>query len=68
MTCGELRTPTKDLVCSPMELVESGGQKRLNVVWYIQKHILPPLKRMLELVGANPEAWWVHARGRGGGR
>lgn len=48
-----------DMVVPPHALVESGGKLRLHATYYITKQIIPALERVLNLVGADPRAWFV---------
>ena len=42
-----------DMVVPPRALVESGGRLRLHGHYYITKHVIPALDRVLSLVGAD---------------
>ena len=48
-----------DICVPPRALVEAGGKLRLHAVYYITKQIIPALERVLNLVGADPRAWFV---------
>ena len=47
------------MVVAPHSLVEAGGKLRLHAVYYITKQIIPALERVLNLIGADPRAWFV---------
>lgn len=48
-----------DMVVPPHALVESRGQLRLHGLYYITKAIIPPLDRVLSLMGADIKAWFA---------
>ena len=48
-----------DMVVPPHALVEAAGKLRLHAVYYITKQIIPALERVLNLVGADPRAWFT---------
>ena len=50
---GEPGARVYDMVVPPRALVESGGRLRLHGHYYITKHVIPALDRVLSLVGAD---------------
>ena len=48
--------PLIQLVKEPHQLVQEPGL-RLNMTYYISKHILPPLQRLFGLIGINVFKW-----------
>jgi DNA polymerase zeta len=47
-----------ELVISPHMLLNQSTKSRLNVVYYIEKQMIPALRRVFTLVGADVDAWF----------
>uniref|UniRef100_A0A4W5L1Q7 DNA-directed DNA polymerase n=1 Tax=Hucho hucho TaxID=62062 RepID=A0A4W5L1Q7_9TELE len=63
--------PLIQLVRRPLEVLQDPGL-RLNATYYITKQILPPLRRIFQLIGVDVLSWYqelprVRLWGRGGG-
>ncbi len=48
-----------DMVVPPRTLIEAQGRLRLHGLYYITKHLIPVLERVLSLIGADVQAWFV---------
>jgi DNA polymerase zeta len=48
-----------DKVVAPRTFVEQHGSLRLDVEYYAQKRLIPALRRVLSLAGADVDAWYA---------
>ncbi|PON37843.1 DNA polymerase zeta catalytic subunit [Trema orientale] len=56
---GEPGARLVDMVVDPLELLAVGSPYRLNDMYYINKQIIPALQRVLGLVGADLNKWFL---------
>lgn len=49
--------PLIQLVRRPLEVLQDPGL-RLNATYYITKQILPPLRRLFQLIGVDVLSWY----------
>ncbi|KAK3237761.1 hypothetical protein CYMTET_52186 [Cymbomonas tetramitiformis] len=59
VVCGEPGARLVDLVVDPHALLDNPGTMQLHAVYYITKHVVPSLQRILGLAGANVLAWYT---------
>ena len=58
VVCGVPGSRLRENVVSPEELFLRGATHRINFAYYIKKHVLPALDRLLSLLGIDVAAWY----------
>ncbi len=57
IVCGAPNTPLRDLVVAPEEVMAVGSALRINSMYYVTKHLIPALNRVLSLAGLDVSMW-----------
>ena len=59
VVCGPPGSRLVDICVDPVDLVNAGGNLRINATYYIQKQLLPALERIFSLLGADIRRWYL---------